>query len=206
MGCDIHMYVEYKKKFYKAKDSFEERWVHGDYFKPNPDYNGVDLQEDKMERLELYGGRNYGLFATLAGVRDYTESMVPVTEPKGVPEDATAYVNKANEDWDSDGHTHSWLTLKELKDYQQTGAKLKRTGLLSPAQLIEFSNGALPESWCQGTNQEGYERREWEEENNTLVPLIEKLQARAKELLQYDWEEYKVENDEKIRIVFWFDN
>lgn len=201
MGCDIHMYVEYKKTIEK-----KPRWINGDYFKFNPHFEYLG-DESKYERMELHGNRNYGLFATLAGVRDYTNTMIPVSDPKGVPEDASEYVKKANEDREGDGHTHSWLTLKELKDYQTKGTKLKRTGLLSPEQLVAFDkDGELPQSWCQGTNQEGYDRREWEEENDTLIPLIEKLQARAKELLQYDWEEYKVENDENIRIVFWFDN
>ena len=143
----------------------------------------------------------------MAGVRDYTNSIVPVSEPKGVPEDCSLYVKKANEDWDSDGHSHSWLTLKEIRDYQSASPTLPRTGLLSPADLSEFDkNGTLPESWCQGTNQEGYERRNWVEENKTLVPLIDAMQQRAKELLQYYWQEYNTTNDEKIRIVFWFDN
>ncbi len=207
MGCDIHMYVEYKKSL-PIKDSKEreEKWVCGDYFKPNP-FKDIFDEEKSLERMELYGHRNYGLFATLAGVRDYTNSIIPVSEPKGMPDDCCPYIKSANEDWDSDGHTHSWLTLKELKDYQATQPKLPRTGLLSPADIIEFDkNGTLPKSWCQGTNVEGWQRREWVENNETLTPLIEALQKRAHELLQYEWEEYKVENDEKIRIVFWFDN
>lgn len=207
MGCDIHMYVEYKKEL-PIKDSKEreEKWISGDYFKPNP-FKDVWEDEEKLERMELYGHRNYGLFATLAGIRDYTNSIIPVSEPKGIPDDCCAYVKKANEDWDGDGHTHSWLTLKEIKDYQATQPTLPITGLLSPTDVIEFDkNGTHPQSWCQGTNQEGYERREWVEQNETLVPLIEAMQKRAKELMQYDWQEYDLKNDEKIRIVFWFDN
>ncbi len=200
MGCDIHLYVEYKKTVKDVK-----KWLNGDYFKFNP-YHKVYDNEHPYNRIELYGDRNYGLFSTLAGVRDYTEGMTPVSEPKGLPHDVTEYVQSESTQWGSDGHTHSWLTLKELKDYQAIGAKLKRTGLLSPEQLLDFDKGILPQSWCQGTNQPGYERREWEEENNTLVPLIKKLQQRAHELMQYDWEEYKIENDENVRIVFWFDN
>ncbi len=207
MGCDIHMYVEYKKKFYKAKDNFEERWVHGDYFKPNPHFDPNDATDDEMERMDLYGGRNYGLFATLAGVRDYTDSIIPVSEPKGVPDDCTKYVKKQEEDWDGDGHSHSWLTLKEIREYQAKSPSLPRTGLLDPTSLKEFDEkGTFPTSWCQGTNQEGYERREWTEPNDTLVPLIKLMEYRCKELFQYDWEEYKSENDNNIRIVFWFDN
>lgn len=200
MGCDIHMYVEYKTKVNE-----KEKWVSGDYFKPNP-YHGEWEGEDKLDRMELYGARNYGLFSTLAGVRDYTDAMIPVSDPKGIPEDTCQYIKNENERWGSDGHTHSWLTLSELKKYQEKNLKLKRTGLLSPQQLEDFNKGILPESWCQGTNQPGYERREWEEENTTLIPIIEKLQKRAHELMQYEFDKYDEANDDKIRIVFWFDN
>ncbi len=207
MGCDIHMYVEYKKKLpVKGSEERMERWVSGDYFKINP-FDGVWDDETKMECMELYGHRNYSLFSTLAGVRDYTEKIVPVSEPKGLPDDCCGFVKKESEDWDGDGHNHSWLTLKEIRDYQDASPVLFYTGLLAPQDVIEFdANGKTPNSWCQGTNQEGYERREWSENNTVLVPLIEEMQKRAKELMQYDWQEYDIVNDENIRIVFWFDN
>lgn len=207
MGCDIHMYVEYKKDIpVKGSDRRETKWISGDYFKPNPYYDLWDEEEQK-ERMELYGNRNYSLFTTLAGVRDYSNKTIPVSEPKGLPDDCCEYVKQQCERWGIDGHTHSWLTLKELKVYQATNPKMYYLGLLSPADLILFdTEGKLPRSWCQGTNQKGYERREWSEENAVLIPLIDKLQQRAHELMQYDWQEYDAANDEKVRIVFWFDN
>lgn len=202
MGCDIHMYVEYK-----AKQKEVDTWFSGDYFKPNRYYDGKNDDESKFERIELHGSRNYSLFSTLAGVRDYTESMIPVSEEKGMPDDCCQYVKDQYEIWDGDGHTHSWLTLKELKDHQKTNPILKHKGLVHPQFLKAFDeSGTIPEWWCQGTSESNYEWREWETENTTLVPLIEKLQKRAHELLQYDWQDYKEENDEKVRIVFWFDN
>lgn len=200
MGCDIHMYVEYKK---------EEKWIHGDYFKPNPYFNknAPDPYEGEFERIEIYGGRNYILFSVLAGVRDYTNSRKPVAEPKGIPEDCSEYVLKDYRDWDCDGHTHSWLTLKELEEYQQQAPPMKFTGMLSPAQAKDLDEeGITPSSWCQWTNKEDYVRREWEEENTVLIPLIEKLETRAIELLKYGYGELNETNKENIRIVIWFDN
>ena len=209
MGCDIHMYVEYKKEL-PIKDSKkrEEKWISGDYFKLNP-YKDIwdGEEEEEFEKIELYGGRNYGLFATLAGVRDYSNLIIPISNPKGIPHNCCDYVKKANKNWGIDGHTHSWLTLKEIKDYQATQPLLPRKGFISPIDVIEFDkNGTHPESWCQGTNMKGYEEREWVEKNETLIPLIELMEKRAKELMQYNYEEYDTKNDEKIRIVFWFDN
>jgi len=201
------MYVEYKKEL-PVKNSQErhEKWIFGDYFKKNP-YHSVFDEEPEMERMELYGNRNYGLFATLVGIRDYTDSIIPVSEPKGIPDDCCEAIKRENEAWSGDGHSHSWLTLKEIRDYQAKEPILPRTGLLAPADVVEFDkNGTIPQSWCQGTNQEGYERRSWVDKNETLIPLIELMQKRAKELMQYSWQEYDFQNDEKIRIVFWFDN
>lgn len=203
MGADIHMYVEYKKKF--RDDTV--KWVHGDFFRPNPHYDGIDQYEKAFERMELHGNRNYTLFSTLAGVRDYTNKVIPVAEPKGEPDDCSVNVKEAMQVWEGDAHTHSYLTLKELKDYQATNPVMHYTGLISPSELKAFDeNGTHPQSWCQGTNQEGYERRSWTVENTSLIPLIEKLQKRGHELLKYDWQEWDVLDDENVRIVFWFDN
>jgi hypothetical protein len=197
MGCDIHMYVEYKKEM-PIKGVQQQKWVSGDYFKHNP-YKGIDY-DDEFFRIELYGNRNYALFATLAGVRDYSE-------PKGMPDDCCEFVKKECDGWDIDGHTHSWLTLKEIKDYQAKSPTFQTSGLINPEAVIEFDkNGTIPKAWCQYTNMEGWERRNWSEPNETLLPLIELLQQRAHELLQYKWHEYDTANDENIRIVFWFDN
>lgn len=207
MGCDIHVYTEYKKNLpIKDSQEIEDKWVSGDYFKLNP-FKDIWDEEEELDKIHLYKGRNYGLFATLAGVRDYTETITPVSEPKGMPEDCCDYVKRENKSWSGDGHTHSWLTLKEIRDYQSTCPSLPRTGLISPEDIAALDNeGIHPESWCQGTNQAGWERREWVEKNETLVPLIDAMQKRAKELMQYEWQEYDFGNDENIRIVFWFDN
>lgn len=202
MGCDIHMYVEYKRTI-----NGNEQWVCGDYFKHNPYYTTEDKSEQRYSKLELHGNRNYQLFTTLAGVRDYSESVVPVSDPRGLPEDCCEFVTQENEKWDGDGHTHSWLSLKDLREYQNADPVMHYSGLISRKQQYALDSlGETPNEWCQGTNQEGYERRKWSEPNKSLIPLIEKLQRRALELLQYEWQEYNIENDTKIRIVFWFDN
>lgn len=62
MGCDIHCYIEYKS--------------------PN-----TDDWSDFGGRINP--GRNYDLFAKLAGIRNYDE-VEPVVKPRGYPEDAAA--------------------------------------------------------------------------------------------------------------------
>lgn len=62
MGCDIHSFVEYK-------------------------YNNVS-QYRTFAKVEI--DRDYGLFYCLAGVRNYRAEIEPVSEPKGVPKDASS--------------------------------------------------------------------------------------------------------------------
>jgi hypothetical protein len=62
MGADIHCYIEYRKR----NDSGEKRWLS---------FGG-----------RLNPGRNYGVFAVLAGIRSDKSIPVPFP-PRGLPED-----------------------------------------------------------------------------------------------------------------------
>lgn len=188
MGCDIHMHVEYKL-------DTKKQWCCGDYFRLNylgritPDYTRVDF----------FDTRNYTLFAVLANVRNYGHTEY-VDDPRGLPDDLSDYVRYAYETWQFDAHSCSYLTLKELIDFHNQGYPLKRSGIISPEAQKQLDLGVLPDHWCQGTNKVGYERREWEEENHVLVPLIEALKKRADELnLIYDffWDSNNVETRKK---------
>ena len=200
MGCDIHMYVEIKK----GKD-----WYNVDYF--HRGYNNRYV----YYRVPIYDGRNYALFATLANVRNYSNTEY-IDEPRGLPEDVTEYVNDEYQDWGWDAHSASHLTLQELLDFHNKGVKLKRSGMISSeAQKAFDEDGILPDMWCQSTNQVGWEFREWEEENKVLVSLINKLKERADELrfiYDFSWDgneearKRAYEASKNIRIVFWFDN
>lgn len=125
MGCDIHMYIQYRDK-----ESINTKYSHW------RDFGG-----------RLNPGRNYTMFSTLAmGVRG---EAVKGFEPKGVPDfglswgiesELTLFITSDGQEdgcctlenakrWggiinDSEGnpsrvrqpdwHTHSWLTTKEL--------------------------------------------------------------------------------------------
>ncbi len=87
MGCDIHAYAEIKEK---------GKW----------EFTGINP----------FDFRSYGLFGFLAGVRNYSEAE-PIAKERGVPSDLSPEVSESNESWDSDGHSHSWVSLKELLDF-----------------------------------------------------------------------------------------
>lgn len=91
MGCNLHGYLEVNKN----PESERQYWhtVH-----------------------ELPYTRNYVFYAVLAGVRNYW-NITPISAPKGLPEDVGMMSKGQAEDDGPDGHTHSWLTYKELSDY-----------------------------------------------------------------------------------------
>lgn len=90
MGCDIHLHVEVK---------IDGVWHH--YAHPSI-------------------GRDYELFAKLAGVRNY-HGTEPIALPRGVPDDATI-ITKMEFD-DCHCHSHSWISAEEivaLEDWYRT--------------------------------------------------------------------------------------
>lgn len=198
MGTDIHMHVEYKDR--------DGKWECGDYFR---------LKNDRYWVVEFLGDRNYDLFAVLANVRNYGNTEY-IDDPRGLPDDASELVREFYENWEDDAHSCSFLTLRELIDFNSEGHPLKRSGMISPEAQKQLDLGIIPDSWCQDTNVEGWERREWEEDNDVLVRLIEKLKERADDLnliyyFRWDSENQKTrdlayDNSSNIRIVFWFDN
>lgn len=123
MGCDIHSWAEVKK---------DGKWVRI-FDEPFTDYGDSRTSEP-------FGWRSYGMFAFLADVRNY--SHVPVlAEPRGLPDDSEwlnsaweyAYennpmsgelipyeereTNKRNLEDNPNWHTFSWITLRELVDF-----------------------------------------------------------------------------------------
>jgi len=153
MGCDIHMYVQYREK---KKNDDGWWWDFGGHMNP---------------------GRDYSLFGILAGVRDRPEKGY---DPKGIPdfelgwgarhdlyltitedgleencctlEQAERYHRPIIKDKDGkslmtmhpDWHNHSWLTTEELaqayrwlKKYEKRGPGLEYRVLLKMMKALE---------------------------------------------------------------------
>lgn len=94
MGCDIHIIREGNRN---------GQWVCLETF-----------DDTKQPSSSSYEGRSYDTFGALAaGVRGrhHAYSM----PARGVPEDAAPETQAYCDDWDVDGHTHSWLMLDELR-------------------------------------------------------------------------------------------
>ena len=102
MGCDIHLHVETKQydAWLEVRNPIHEETYSQHTYRHWP---GSD--------------RYYTLFAVLADVRNRDGSVTPIATPRGLPGDASRTVKDEADTWDGDGHSHSYLTLRELVDY-----------------------------------------------------------------------------------------
>ena len=210
MGCDIHLYTERRQK----KDD-KEIWICCDHFRRNP-YSILhpeELYEKEWEIVSIYDDRDYNLFAALADVRNY-DRVIPIDKPRGLPEDVSKDVYNESLRWESDGHSHSWLTAKELFIYQRKHLTKRREGILYPDDAKKLDEeGIIPTTWCQWTNVKGAEKRVWIEPGSSVDKLVEAIKKRmAEEFWIFDFlnddekEKRFSENADDFRIVFWFDN
>lgn len=107
MGTDIHIVVERK---------WEGRWVG--VRTDQGFYRGGFLGDSGPNWASpAVGNRNYAFFARLAGVRgDGPEAL-------GLPDDASDLTLMRWSEWESDGHSCSYLPLKEFADRWCAGDK-----------------------------------------------------------------------------------
>jgi len=198
MGCDIHLFSE-KKKIVNDK----EVWVNADYWTINP-YFGDDEYEQELDIVSIYNNRNYDLFNVLAGVRGNGPS---ISQPRGLPDDVSSIVKKESDSWDGDGHSHSYLTLAELKEYYKNNSHTPHNGFLSKQQIKELDeDNHTPYSWRSEWSHPNFEYREWKE-ISPLKVIVDKVDERMrKEFWVREDEEDTSKFDDRFRIVFWFDN
>ena len=209
MGCDIHLYIEYKNKKV-AFDGYKDNW-HSFGQRINP-------------------GRNYAMFALMANVRNhYSDGKLPVlVEPRGIPDDAEYYSSgddriyiseekydgehsvtmerakswvesgrskfinnqKGEPTWvtDPDNHSHSWLTTSEfetiINNYLELEAGWHKERVAEHMTFVEQNNIKL-ESWAYAPPVMKYEP-----EYQVVLASMKRFEE-----LGYD-----------ARIVFWFDN
>lgn len=88
MGCDIHSYAERK----------------------------VATGHEAIHGITPFDSRNYGTFGFLANVRNYSE-VTPIAPRRGFPDDASPEAAADYEFWGGDAHSPSWLTIKELSEF-----------------------------------------------------------------------------------------
>jgi len=116
MGCDIHMYGEY-------------RMGKGDTWKLLPEHKleieeyGTPGEEDyeRYEHIkEIGGSRSYSLFGLLSNVRCDGQMI----EDRGFPENASPEVRAQKERDGIDGHSHNHVSLEDFKRVMEEHSKL----------------------------------------------------------------------------------
>lgn len=206
MGCDIHMYIEYRNK--------------------------MVLDNGQMPTWQNFGGRinpgrNYALFALLAGVRNYNN--LPVAFPvRGMPDDAgyasrtdnqiyiseekfdgehsvtmerakgwvesnsSKFINNKNGEptWvtNPDWHSHSWLTTTEFESVFNSYIDLEsgwHKERVDTHKAFLQNNNTTVNSWDSYTPKMNIE------------PEYQAILSSMKCLENLGYE---------ARIVFWFDN
>lgn len=187
MGCDIHTIVEIKK---------QNKWI------------GLE------ECPEEFNERNYSTFAFLANVRNRFNTKG--FEPKGKPVEMSEESSKLFEKWEDDGHSQSYLTLKELDEFDKSDYYSRKCRVVGEfIKMLKEFGGTIPEqmkieeikatsfldviemSFCPDVIVK-WQAPESEQKETPLNKGIESLKKIAKK--------NEIENFEDIRIVFVFDN
>lgn len=192
MGCDIHTY---KEKF------VDGRWQTADEWVP---YDNEEKTLEVPYKKHAYTGRNYNLFGLLAGVRNREGTLT--LAPRGIPFDVSPEVQAANESWDADGHSHSYLYLHELRSLRSlvrertipvSGMKRKdQVAALEASIASGAPNYDLLYPYCQGTTDQD------QIEFRIELPMDYMVGKDLDEMIAA----FDGIDGENHRLVFWFDN
>lgn len=175
--------------------------------------------------ISSYSGRNYNLFAILANVRNGVGfanvktggGFNPIASPKGIPSDCCDEFRAWADDYGIDGHSHSYLTVQELLDYDWTQVTQQSGTVSEETYKTYLKTGEEPDMWfypfdSSGTvdeedylqDPEHYAGKQinmnWEVNyKDSAGPGWDKLFTAMQELA-------KEHGPENVRMVFFFDN
>ena len=212
MGCDIHLFAEGLLRKYPNQ---EKMWINIDHWYRENGWAEIMLTENEgFNYTDLIdGSRDYGIFYLLAGVRgnEKWKSYPPIANPKGLPEQMDSFIRKFTTEYteqeNSDFHDASYLTLRELKD-SGYGSIMRLQGWVYEDEhrkaVKQIGDGqkyqlGFVDVKCQDQVEQGRVLKEWNGYLNlNLTYMIERMEELRKER--------RIDNDDEIRIVFWFDN
>lgn len=99
----------------------------------------------------LYDWCQVALFGVLAGVRNDDaragEPYRPIAVPRGLPADVSEEMRQWADDYGSDGHSHSWLSVRELVDYDWQQVVVRR-GVVRANVFARWNGIDAPAGWC----------------------------------------------------------
>jgi hypothetical protein len=240
MGADIHLWVERfdsktKKWVVMRKWPCEycdgegqiDKWEDG---KPVPGEKRPCYGCDgKKTSSRFWSQRSYYTFSILADVRNGSgfagvrtgDGFVPIADPRGVPSDSSEdYLGEVTK-WGFDGHSHSWLTLKEILDYNWDQVTTLH-GTVDSTTYLKWRVGGrtgFPEGYSGGV----WGKNVKNVSNEEMDKLIDEGKATSDHYTQVSWKvtyhecargflsrleliKKKRIKPENIRLVFFFDN
>jgi hypothetical protein len=165
MGCDIHGMMEAK----------------------NTDGYYVNRGDPEI-------GRNYEMFAVLANVRN-SYDLHPIDVPRGKPGNMCEELSALHEAWEGDAHSHSWVTLKDLKNFD-----LRQEFNDSHLVLNRDETGKITET-CAGTTGEHMGLV-----GHRVVFGLWGLSCWLDFLCRMELAKLPGNTDDDVRYVFFFDN
>ncbi len=118
MGCDVHMFLERKLEDESNEWASADIWDKNDLFIDYPDSSFPEYKVKAVNRL--FNRSSYILYAILASVRNDDNKIIPIAKPRGLPSNVSEMVRRQEEFWGVEGHSHSWLTLDEIINYDWT--------------------------------------------------------------------------------------
>lgn len=213
MGCDIHVFTEIKPQKYNeeglwfSKDLWEADLDVAKNPEDYPELANMPTLRYKLAKSIYESGRDYTLFGILAGVRN--DTFDAISKPKGINTQISYHTMGEIIRMGSDGHSHSYLTLAELKAYDwhkvqhftERVSKQYKEHIEENPQFyreqknISFSETDSDEQYLMsyemtpaGTCPDFYEK---------TIPALEKIKE------ENAW--YGLTDDD-VRIVFFFDN
>jgi hypothetical protein len=194
MGCDIHTYRE---KYVDGK------WLSADPWEAS-DYGDDEKRNEIPYEKRAYTGRNYNLFGLLAGVRNREDNFS--LKQRGLPFDVSPEVQQDAAEWYSDGHSHSYLYLHELRSLRAwvDVRMIPVSGMMRPAQLA-----ALQDSIASGKpNWELlYQYCQWTTDKSQVEFCVDMpMSFMVGQCLDKMIDSFKGIEGENHRLVFWFDN
>lgn len=160
MGCDIHIQLE-------VRDYETHKWRHV----PGPfscyicnetgrkkDGDPCHWCDGKGFSNYLFHDRRYHLFGILAGVR--SDVFPPIVTPRGFPKNLTAELKDAIDDSKDEyfyigDHSHSWLTLAELEQYDWTRPGVYE-GVIGLSDWYEWDGKSPPLHYSGGVSGGGW--------------------------------------------------
>jgi len=220
---------EYDTPEYRARQKEFESMSEEEVFEKYGDDSRI-IWEYPLDRA--LGQRNYNFFAILADVRngrgfagiDTGNGFNPISEPRGLPEDVSIEVKRQFEHYGVDGHSHSYITLKELLEYNWDQTTIHR-GVIDEKEYTRMikANNNSPIYWAgmtygpsvehisladmkdlvdgkfqRDSSKDYVTKFEWTETYRELVGE-DYLEELCTELSHYG-------DPEDVRIVFFFDN